>query len=222
MRRTGLALSLVALALVTWLTAPAAAQETKSARGTVTALAGNSITVKAGDRELKFTVDDKTTVNVEGGGTASRAAAAAGKAGPKLAELVKVGDPVEVRYHEMTGSLHAVEIRRVPSAGPGGGTTSDQKAETKAETSNGTVEAVTASSLTITGSSGGGAKFTQTFTIDGNTKVIGKGAGTAAAAKGGKLVITDYVSKGDRVTVTYHKVGSALHAAEVRVTMQPK
>ena len=48
------------------------------------------------------------------------------------------------------------------------------------------------------------------------------GAGTAAAAKGGKIAITDIVGKGDQVTVTYHKMGASSHAAEVRVTRKAK
>jgi hypothetical protein len=95
--------------------------------------------------------------------------------------------------------------------------TSDEKPET----ASGTVDTVTASSLTISGSASGGAKFTQTFTIDSETRVVGEGLGTAAAAakaKGAKLTITDTVGVGDQVTVTYHKKGDTLQAANVRVT----
>jgi hypothetical protein len=60
------------------LTAEAVAQETRSARGTVTAVAGDSITVKAADRELKFMVDPKTVLMASGAGTADRKAEAAG------------------------------------------------------------------------------------------------------------------------------------------------
>ena len=70
------------LAFLASFVGPADAQETKSARGTVSAIAGDTVTVKAGTQELKFTVDAKTTVVVEGGGTADRAAAAKGTAGP--------------------------------------------------------------------------------------------------------------------------------------------
>lgn len=216
MRRTVLGLSLAAFSLVGWVPSHAIAQDTKSARGTITAMAGDAITVKAGDRELKFTVDAKTVLTAEGAGTAAREAASAGKPGPKLADFVKVGDAVEVSYHEMGGTMHAARIRRVRSPGPGGGMTSDQKAET----SDGTVDTVSAMSLTISGAASGGAKFTQTFTIDGDTKVVAVGAGTAAAAaaaKGTKMGITDYVGTGDQVTVMYHKMGNSLHAAEVRV-----
>jgi hypothetical protein len=75
--------------------------------------------------------------------------------------------------------------------------------------------------LEISGSMSGGS-FKQTFTIDGSTKVVAIGAGTAAAAKGGKVAVTDIVGKGDRVAVTYHKVGTGLHAAEIRVTQKAK
>jgi hypothetical protein len=77
------------------------------------------------------------------------------------------------------------------------------------------VTAVSQTSLSISGSSSGGASFTQTYTIDGNTKVVAEGAGTAAAK--GKVTITDLVQKGDRVTVTYKPSGTTLHASEVRV-----
>jgi hypothetical protein len=171
----------------------AGAQESKSARGTVTAIAGDSVTVKAGTQELKFTVDAKTTVVVEGGGTADRAAAAKGT-GPKLAELLKVGEAVEVSYRESAGVLLATNVRRVSSAGASGGGASDQ---------------------TIAGSGSGGTKFTQTYTIDANTKVVGEGVGTAASK--GKVTITDLVKKGDPVTVTYTASGSTVRATEVRV-----
>ena len=61
------------LALLASLVVPVYAQDTKSARGTVTAIAGDTVTVKAGMQELKLMVDAKTTVVTEGGGTAPRA-----------------------------------------------------------------------------------------------------------------------------------------------------
>jgi hypothetical protein len=209
MRRMFLSGSLLAAALM--LAVPASAQDTKTARGTVTAMTGDSITVKAGTQDVKVTVDAKTEVIAEGGGTASRAAAAKGTAGPKLAELVKVGDNVEVSYRETGGMMHATSVRRVSSPGPGGGGVSEKK---KTATSSGVVTAVSGTSLTISGSSGGGGKFTQSFTIDSNTHVVAEGAGTASAK--GKVTITDLVSKGDNVTVTYQEIGTSLHATEVR------
>lgn len=215
MSRIAFAVSVVALALAGWFAPHIAAQDTKSARGTVTAMTADGITVKAGAQELRFAVDAKTLLEASGAGTAAKKAAVAGRPGPKLADFIKVGDAVDVSYHE--AGMLATRVRKVSSPGPGGGTTS----EPKAEMSNGTVDAVTATSLTVAGSVSGGA-FKQTFTIDRGTKVIGHGAGTAAQAAGGKMVITDYVTKGDRVSVSYHAVGDSLHATEVRVTAKAK
>ena len=200
------------------LASQAAAQETKSARGTVTAIGGDSITVKAAERELKFTVDPKTVLTVSGGSTAERKAEAAGKPGPKLADFVKTGDAVEVTYQETGSTMRASSIRRVTSAGAGGG--SAPPAE-RSETSNGTVDSLSGSTLAISGSTGSGT-FKQSFAIDATTKVIAVGASTAAAATGGKVAIADFVGVGDQVTVNYRKAGSGLHADEVRVRSKAK
>jgi cobalamin biosynthesis Mg chelatase CobN len=215
MKRTLLALALVALAAAGWPAARLAAQESKMARGAVTAVAADSLTVKVGGQDMKFIVDSKTNVEAVGAGTKSRQAQAAGAPGPKLTDVVKVGQPVAVSYTETGGSNHATRIRAISSLAAEPGATSGPGG---AKTANGTVKSVAATSMTISGSSGSGATFTQTFTIDGTTKVIGKGAGTASAAAGGKTVITELVSNGDAVSVTYHAAGNALHAAEIRVT----
>jgi Domain of unknown function (DUF5666) len=212
MRRTFAALALGALVVAGWSTTPAFAQDTKTARGSVTALAADSVTVKVQSVDMKFVVDGKTTVEARGAGTKSKAAQAAGMAGPKLGDVVKVGDAVEVSYHDMGGTLHAAKIRAVASPGPA------TAAAAASKTSNGTVKSVSPTSMSISGTAGGGATFDQTFTIDAKTKVVGKGAGTAAAAKGGKIAITDLVATGDKVTVRFHDMGGTLHAAEVRVT----
>ena len=212
MRRTFVALALGALVVAGWPTTQAFAQDTKTARGSVTAMAADSITVKVQSVDMKFVVDGKTTVEARGAGTKSKAAQAAGMAGPKLGDVVKVGDAVEVSYHDMGGTLHAAKIRAVASPGPA------TAAAAASKTSNGTVKSVAATSLSISGTAGGGATFDQTFVIDAKTKVVGRGAGTAAAAKGGKTAITDLVAAGDKVTVHFHDMGGTLHAAEVRVT----
>jgi hypothetical protein len=212
MRRTFVALALGALVVAGWPATPAFAQPTKTARGTVTAMAADSVNVKVQGVDMKFGVDGKTTVEARGAGTKSRAAQRAGAPGPKLSEVVKVGDNVEVTYHDMSGTLHAAKIRAVASPGPA------TAAEAAAKSSNGTVKSVSATSLSISGSSGGGATFDQTFTVDSKTKVIGRGAGTKSAAAGGKVSITDLVGTGDKVTVSFHDMGGTLHAAEVRVT----
>jgi hypothetical protein len=203
------------LAFLGPLALPSPAQDTKSARGTVTALAADALTVRAGTEELKFSIDTKTVVVATGGGTAERASEAKGTPGPKLADLIKVGDAVEVTYRESGAMRHATNVRRTTSPGAGGGSTSDQRAATKAETASGTVTALSNTSMTIAGSSGGGATFTQTYAIDTDTTVVGTGAGTASAK--GKVTLTDLVKKGDQVTVTFVPSGATIRATEVRV-----
>jgi hypothetical protein len=185
----------------------AQAAKAKTARGTVTATAADSVTIKVGTTDMTFAVDAKTKVTAVGGSTKQAAAEKAGAPGAKLVDVIKVGQPVSVSYHDMAGKLHAASITAVSSAGP------DPAA---ARESNGTVQSVSATSMTINGSSGAGAKFTQTFIIDNNTKVVGKGASTAT--KGAKVAITDLVGTGDHVAVSYHTMGTDLHASNVRVT----
>jgi len=202
----------ILVGLLGWVAAVPAQAQDKSARGSVTAVAGDIVTVKAGAQELKLTVDGKTEIIAEGAGTANRAAVAKGAAGAKLADLVKVGENVEVSYREAGGMMHATTIRKVRSAGAGGGGVAEAKPATPS--SSGTVTAVSGTSLTISGSTGGGGKFTQTFTIDSATHVVAEGASTASAK--GKVTITDLVKKDDSVTVTYTESGSTLRATEVR------
>jgi uncharacterized protein DUF5666 len=184
----------------------AQAAKARTARGTVTAMAGDSVTVKVGTTDMTFAVDAKTQVTAVGGGTKQKAAQQAGAPGAKLVDVIKVGQPVTVRYHDMAGKLHAASITAVSTAGAN---------PAAAKESNGTVQSVSATSMTISGSSGAGAKFTQTFVIDNNTKVVGKGASTAT--KGAKVAITDLVGSGDQVAVSYHATGTELHASNVRV-----
>ena len=83
----------------------------------------------------------------------------------------------------------------------------------KSMTASGTVKAVSGSSLTVTAAGG----KDMTFTVDKDTKAIGKGLGTKGAPTGGKLAVTDAISTGDTVSVTYHDMGGTMHAASVRV-----
>lgn len=212
MSGTGFRLAMALFIVGAVVTAQAAAQDTKSARGTVTAVAGDSITVKVADRELKFAVDTKTVLTASGAGTADRKAEATGKPGLRVADFVKTGDAVEVTYQETGSTMRASNIRRVTSAGSGGAATSAERGDT----ATGTVDSISATTLVLSGSTGGGGTFKQTFTIDATTKVIAEGAGTAAG-KGGKVVLTDFVGVGDQVMVSYRKAGAALHADEVRV-----
>ena len=77
-----------------------------------------------------------------------------------------------------------------------------------------TVKSLTATVLTVTAD----GKDT-TFAVDAKTSVIGKGVGTKTAAKGkgGKASITDLLSVGDKVTVTYQESGTTMHASKVEL-----
>ena len=206
MRRVSvLGISLLALAVVAWPRA-SAAQDNKTARGTVTAMAGSSLTVRVGANEMKFTVDPQATVVASGAGTKERKSEGAGV---KLGDVIKTGQAVVVTYREKGATLLASRVEAVSSAGGGGGAVSAPAPATK--TSSGTVKSVAASSLTITADG-----KDMTFAVDGSTNVVAKGASTKAGP-GGKIAITDVVKSGSRVSVSYHETGATMHAAEVRV-----
>lgn len=186
------------------------AQETKTAKGTVSAITPTSLSIKVQDQVMTFTVDEKTDVVARGASTQTRAAQAEGRKGPALTELLKVGQGVEVRYHEQ--GMHAASIRLL--SGPVEGAV--EKEEPGRKTVNGTVAAVTNASMSVKTSAGEMA-----FVIDQKTDVVGKGLGTAAQKKkeaGETAVITDFVAVGDSVRVVYHEMGDTKHAAEVHVT----
>jgi uncharacterized protein DUF5666 len=210
-----LGVSFALLSVIWWPTPYALAADTKVARGTVVAIGGSTLSVKVRGQEMKFSVDPNTVVEARGAGTKTRAAQAKGHAGPKLGEVITVGQAVAVTYNEIDGVLHASVVRAISAIESDGGS-----AEPASMTASGTVRSIGANSLTINGAGGGGATFTQTFVIDGNTKVFAKGAGTAAAAKGGRVPFTEVVGSGDRVNVSYRKLGDRLLASDVRVTMK--
>ena len=171
---------------------------------------------------MKFTVDHTTDVITHGGTTATLAAKSSGKSGPALSTLVKPGQHVEVKYHEQ--AMHAASVRVLGGTTPApatAATTAPEKPKAPAEekpksmTASGTVTAMTGSSLTVKTAAGD-----STFSIDTKTKIIGTGLGTKskeAAAEGKKQVLADVIGVGDSVSVTYHDVAGAKHAAEVRL-----
>jgi hypothetical protein len=114
----------------------------------------------------------------------------------------------------MNGALHASAVRALPVASAVEGSPTS---EPESQTSSGTVQSIGANSITIIGGGGGGASFTQTFMIDERTRVFAKGAGPAAAARGGRAPFNELVTSGDHVTVSYHKVAGTLRASDVRV-----
>jgi hypothetical protein len=81
---------------------------------------------------------------------------------------------------------------------------------------SGTVKSVAADSVVVTDKDG----KDWTFAVDTATKVIAKGASHKSAEKAAeheKLMITDMVKTGDKVSVKYHDMDGKMHAASVRV-----
>jgi hypothetical protein len=193
---------------------PAIAQ-TKTVKGSVKEVGANTITVTSAGKDMTFNVDAKTTVVARGAGTKSKAAEAAGKTGPGIAEVLKAGQAVEVAYHEE--GMHADTVRAIASVPPPPAP-KDAAAEqkTKPLTESGVVSAVTGNSLTVKGKAGD-----TTFTVDAKTVVSGTGFGSAGRKitdAGGKPTLGDFVHTGDSVTVSYHDTGVAKMASDVRVT----
>jgi Domain of unknown function (DUF5666) len=200
---------LLAVAFPSWVSA-----QEKTVSGTIGTVSASSLTVKVGGQDMTFTVDAKTVVEARGAGTADRKAEAAGAAGPKITDLLSAGQNVEVTYTAKGAMNHASKVRRVQSVPTEGGA---KTAAPATMTSTGTVSAVGGGTFTINAGSGA-----QTFAVDGTTKVVGQGVGTATAAAGGKGAFADLVAVGDRVSVSYHQTGATMHAAEVRVTAKAK
>jgi hypothetical protein len=213
MKQTLGALTLTAVTVL-WGSSSAFAQNSKVARGTVSAIAGQWLTVRVGNEEMKFSVDGKTSVIARGASTKSSRAAAAGKPGPHLNEVLSAGQAVAVTYNDMAGALHATEIKAISKAAA----VSNASANA-AMKSTGVVKSIGADWITISGRTGA-ATFDQTFKIAPSTKVFAKGAGTATAAKGGKVPFADVVKAGDHVSVSYQKQGDSLLASDVHVTMK--
>src|SRR5262245_13004894 len=85
-------------------------------------------------------------------------------------------------------------------------------AKAKPLEATGMVKAVSGNSLTINSSG-----KDMTFTVDSDTKFVGKGLSTKTA-KQGKLTAADAVGVNDRVAVTYHDMGGGtMHAADVKI-----
>jgi hypothetical protein len=208
MKPTITALALTTLSMF-WGTAPAVAGDTKVARGTIASMAGQSVTVTVGDRDMTFRIDSKTFVETRGGSTKMARAAVRGRAGVHIDEVLTKGQSVAVTYNDIAGSLQATEIKAIPTAGA---------AKAAEKRSAGVVKAIGSEWITIQGNSGGGASFEQTLKIDAKTMVWAKGAGTAVAAKGGRAPLTDLVKSGDHVSVSYHVMGDGLVASDLRVT----
>lgn len=86
------------------------------------------------------------------------------------------------------------------------------QAKGKAMSAAGTVKSVSGTSLVVSGKDG----KDMTFAIDSSTKFVGKGLSTKSAK--GPITATDAVHQGDAVSVSYHDMGGAMHASQVRIT----
>ena len=197
--------------------AMAAAQESKTVRGTVTTVAPGGFTVKVAEEDMKFVVDKSTMVTAHGSTKAKEQAAELGKSGAAFNTLVKAGQGVEVKYH--VAGMHAYDVTVLPSAAAAtGGAHAEKHAAGEAPaatTSNGVVTAVSGSSLTLKASTG-----EMVFTIDSATHVVGSGLGTKSrqeAAAGKSTTLTDVVKVGDSVSVTWKDASGSKQATSVRV-----
>jgi hypothetical protein len=85
-----------------------AAAKTMTAAGLVTAVAADSLTVKAKGGDMTFAVDKETLVRVAGA-TRKTAALKDSKTPPAITEYVKVGDSVTVKYHD-GATKHAADV----------------------------------------------------------------------------------------------------------------
>jgi hypothetical protein len=180
--------------------------QTKEARGTVSAVTDSSITIKAGTQEMTFYVDGETRLEVR---AAQRdiQQAQPGNPRPRVNNFFEPGNPVLVRYREENGRNHALDIDRVGSAGPGGGSVKDPS-----KLAEGKVTSVSASHVTVAANG-----RDMTFAITGETDVIARGASKATKVAGGSTPLTTFVHSGDMVSVTYKEVGGAMTASEIRV-----
>ena len=83
-----------------------------TATGVVSAVSGNTLTIKEKTGDASFTVDTKTLVTGKGFGTAGRKLEDSGGK-PTLSEFVKEGDTVTVTYVEEGGAKKASTVRMV-------------------------------------------------------------------------------------------------------------
>jgi hypothetical protein len=187
-----------------------AGAQTREARGTVVAVSDSSLTIKAGAGDLTFVVSGDTKVEAQGAGRRTRTAQEGSGHGVRITEFVKTGKPVLVTYRETNGGNQAVSVRPITSAGSGDGPQSEAT-----KIASGKVTSITASALTVNRDG-----HDVTFAVDAATKVSAHGAGTASRAAGGRLPITDLVSKGDTVSVDYRDAGGTMNASQVRITVK--
>lgn len=83
--------------------------KTLKTNGRVIAISADSMTIRPGMKDLMFVVDKDTKVTGRSVGTKTRALTAANKP-VTITELVEELDSVTVKYHDLSGKLHAREV----------------------------------------------------------------------------------------------------------------
>jgi hypothetical protein len=78
--------------------------KTMTANGTVKSIAGDSLAISVGGKDMTFALDSSTKFVGKGLSTKS------GGAPMKAADAVSAGDRVRVAYHDMDGKLHAATV----------------------------------------------------------------------------------------------------------------
>jgi len=177
-----------------------AAAQDKTARGTATAVTNVSLTIKAGDRDLTFDVDNRTVVRTRPSGSLASTTQTIGSNGVKLTSLVQSGQTVVVTYRDADGRSVATEIARTGSTD-----------RLPPKIAAGTVKSVTATSLVVTAE----GKNT-TFMIDPDTIIIGSRSG--GAMMDASVSVTSLVAPGDSARVSYRPTRDGVRAVEIRVT----
>lgn len=204
-----LAVCLVALLGVV----PAALAQAKWVRGTVSSVAADTLTVKVGDKEMTFKVDQSTELIARGAGTAMREAQRAGEPGVKFGEFVKPGEGVEVHYTGSGATMTATEIRTgVTARGEG----QASPVGTSGTSLRGTVSAMTGNSITVKA-----AGQETKLTVTPETRVIGTGVGTKTREmkqQGKAPSVMDLVGMGDTVIVTVQ----GTTASEIRIASKAR
>ena len=183
-----------------------AGAQTREARGTVSAVAERTVTVKVGAQELTFFVDNETHLEVRSAAKEFQQAKPP-TARPRVNDYFASGDVVLVRYREESAGHHALDISHVGSTGAGGGSISEP-----AKIASGKVKAITSSQLTLDANG-----RESIFAITHDTDVLKKGATAATKAAGGVTPITTFVHTGDSVSISYSQSAGRATASEVRV-----
>lgn len=198
----------VALLAVSLPIATVATPESKWARGTITAVEADTITITVKGQTMTFAVTSDTDVIRRGGTTLTRKTERAEGRKPMLTEVLKQGEIAEVHYIEDGTTRKATWIRAGISAG-------EKLSEDGGKRAEGVVKSLSAKSLALQTDAG-----ELTIQLDPKVEVVGEGLGTLSREKkehGEKMTLADSVHVGDTVVVTYQSEGAVNKAETIRV-----